>query len=305
MLVKKRFENQVVIITGASSGIGRATALAFAKEGAITVLASRSRDPLEKVAEEIKGFNAQVRVMPTDVSSREQVDALVQSVIKEFGKVDILINNAGSSAVGAIDSKKFVEDARHLLEVDYFGKVYCAQAVLPSMLKQGQGAIVNLSSVVGRKAFPNFAAYSSAMHAVSAFSDALRQELRHSGISVAAIHPALTQTAFFEGTDPTEIPAAFSKMTPVSARTVAQKILKAVHKKQPRVIIPWQPRLLILSEAISATFGDLMVRLLQSSVFMRMIGMYNGRVYTLGKAHEQNGLINDNCTTNNTMRKQQ
>jgi short-subunit dehydrogenase len=279
MTRKTRFDTQVVIITGASSGIGRATALAFAREGTTTVLASRSREKLEEVAEEIHRFNPRVRVLPTDVSSQEQVEAMVHAVATEFGKIDVLVNNAGSAAVGAVDGDRFVEDARHLLDVDFFGKVFCTRAVLPIMRRQGHGAIVNLSSVVGRKAFPRFAAYSAAMHAIAAFSDALRQELRGTGISVSTIHPALTQTAFFEGVDPADIPAPFRRMTPISAEAVARKILKAVVKKLPRVIIPWQPRLLLMGDALSAGFGDRMVRMLQNPVFMALIGMYRGRVY--------------------------
>lgn len=288
-----KFNNQVVIITGASSGIGRATALAFAREGAVIILASRSREKLQRVADEINHYNTlvRVRVIPTDVSSQEQVEAMVQTVITEFGKVDILINNAGSGVVGAVDSDQFVEGARQVLEVDFFGQVFCTRAVLPFMRKHGHGAIVNMSSVVGRKAFPNFAAFSATMHGITAFSDALRQELRGTGIGVTTVHPALTKSAFFDGFNSADIPAPFRKMAPVSAETVARKILKAVDKRHARVVIPWQPRLLILSDALSARLGDLMVRLLQNSVFMRLIGMYQRSDYPLGSDGEK-GLSN-------------
>lgn len=281
---KNRFINQIVIVTGASSGIGRATALAFAREGAVIVLASRSREKLQRVADEIKHYNAQVKVcvIPTDVSSQVQVESLVQAVIAEFGRVDILISNAGSGVVGPVECEQFIDDARQVLEVDYFGQVYCTRAVLPIMRTQGHGAIVNMSSVVGRKAFANFAALSATLHAVTAFSDALRQELRGTAIGVTTVHPALTQSAFFDAFNTTDIPAPFRKMLPVAAETVAQKILNAVSKKQARVIVPWQPRLLLLSDALSARLGDLMVRLLQNSFFMRLIGMYQGRGYSLG-----------------------
>ncbi len=274
-----KFANKVVIVTGASSGIGRATALAFAREGATTILASRSLEKLEKVAEEIRRFNPHVRVYQTDVSSQEQVDKMVINVIAEFKKVDILINNAGGSKVGPVEQHGYVDDVRELFETDFYGKIFCALAVLPIMRRQGFGAIVNLSSVVGRKAFPRFSAYSAAMHAIAAFSDALRQEMKGTGISISTIHPALTQTALLEGVKPVDIPAPFRKMTPVTAEQVAAKILKAVLKRQARVIIPWQPRFLILGEALSPWLGDLVVRLLQNQVFITLIGMYRGRVY--------------------------
>lgn len=182
MFKNKSCTNKVVIITGASSGIGRAASMEFAKRGASVVLVARSQDKLDQVAKEIEPWQVPILVVPTDVASREQVEAMTQAVEKAFGRIDILINNAGGGAVGTVEDSRFVDQARELLEVDFFGKVYCTQAVLPIMRRQSEGAIVNLSSVVGRKAFPGFGAYSSAMHAVSAFSDALRQELYGSGI---------------------------------------------------------------------------------------------------------------------------
>ncbi len=276
-----KFVDQVVVITGASSGIGKETALAFAQEGAITILSSRSQDKLDKVAAECLKYQPQVRVIPADVSSQAQVQNLFDQVVNEFGRVDILINNAGSAASGNIENQNFVNDARELFEIDYLGKVYCAQAVLPFMRRQGKGFIVNLSSVVGRKAFPGFAAYSTAMHTVSAFSDVLRQELTGSWIKVATIHPALTQTHFFDGFKEAEIPLSFRYMTPLTAKTVANVILKTILKKKPRAIMPWQPNLVIIGDSLSAALGDQVVRLLKSRFFMTLIGMYRGSTYQI------------------------
>ena len=271
---KQLFAGRVTIVTGASSGIGRATALKFARQGATTILAARSRNKLDRLAEEIASFGAPVRVIPTDVASKEQVDAMTQAVEKEFGRIDILINNAGGGAVGTVEDSQFADQTRELLEVDFFGKVYCCQAVLPIMRRQGQGAIVNLSSVVGRKAFPRFGAYSSSMHAVSAFSDALRQELHGSGIRVTTVYPALTQTDFFSRFPKARMPVQFSHMKPLAPETVAQAIVRAVRKGSPRVILPWQPPLMLLGDTVSARFGDWFVRMLDKGWFMRLIWMY-------------------------------
>lgn len=271
---KQKYTDKVVIVTGASSGIGRATALAFSREGATTILAARSQEKLNQVAGEIGRIGGSARVIQTDVSDRQQVEKLVERVVAEFGRIDVLINNAGGGAVGAVEAKRFIDDARHLLEVDFFGKIYCSQAVLPIMRRQGSGSIVNLSSVVGRKAFPHFGAYSASMHAVAAFSDALRQELSGVGIHVTTVHPALTETALFKGVEAAEIPAPFRYMKPQTPEAVARQIVKAVGRHSPRIIIPWQPRMLLLSDALSAWIGDLMVRLLAKPWFMGLIGMY-------------------------------
>lgn len=269
------FEHQVVIITGASSGIGRATAIRFAQSGATVVLTARNEPPLRETEQAIKAFGGKTLVLTADVSIPEQVQSLIHTVIDTFGRIDILINNAGGGAVGTVENPHFIDDSRHLLEVDYFGKIYACRAALPIMHKQGIGTIVNLSSVVGRKAFPKFGAYSASMHAVAAFSDTLRQELHHSGIHVCSVHPALTRTAFFQDIRPAERPAQFQFMRQVTPELVANKIIKAVKKKTGRVIIPWQPYSLLLTDIVSVRLGDLMVRLLAKPLFMRLIAMYH------------------------------
>lgn len=282
---RARFTNKVVIITGASSGIGRATALAFAREGAITILASRSLGNLQKVAGKIRNFNPNVSVVATDVSLQNSVRNMVEKVMSEYGRVDILFNNAGRAFVGPVNHEKFVEDTKKMIEVDFFGTVYCTKEVLPIMKKQGSGHIINMSSVVGRKAFPHFGGYSASMHAISGFTDSLRQELHGSGIDVSIIHPALTQTPLLEHVNPEEMPPPFKRFTPISAESVAEAVLKGVDKKQARIIIPFQPKMLLLADAISPRLGDLIVRLMPNRVFASLIGIYSGKVYEHNKSY--------------------
>jgi NAD(P)-dependent dehydrogenase (short-subunit alcohol dehydrogenase family) len=289
MARRSSLDGKVAIITGASSGIGRASALAFARGGATTVLASRSAEKLGRVAEEIRGFNPQVLVLPTDVSVREQVQHLVDRTVEEFERIDILFNNAGSAYVGPLDDGRFVDDLNNMLAVSFYGCVYGAQAVLPVMKRQGTGHIINMSSVVGRKAFPHFGGYSITMHAISAFTDALRQELRGTGIAVTCVHPALTQTAMLDEVDPADMPPPFRAMTPRTPEFVAAGIVNAVSKQQPRVVMPAPPHMLLLGDALSPHIGDLIVRLLSKPLFSYLVGMYRGRVYEHHPARRDDG----------------
>jgi NADP-dependent 3-hydroxy acid dehydrogenase YdfG len=279
MASKSRFDGKTIIVTGASSGIGRASALAFAREGATTVLASRSEDKLERVANEIRSFNPRVLAVPTDVSVREQIQHLIDMTVRKYGQIDILFNNTGNAYVGPIEEGRFADDLNKMLAISFCGVVYGAQAVLPIMKRKGAGHIVNMSSVVGRKAFPHFGGYSIAMHAISAFSDALRQELHGTGIAVTALHPALTQTAMLDEVNPADMPPPFRAMTPRTPEFVAAGILNAVYKRQARAVLPAPPRMLLLGDALSPHIGDLIVRLLPKPVFSYLIGMYLGRVY--------------------------
>jgi NADP-dependent 3-hydroxy acid dehydrogenase YdfG len=279
MARKSSFDGKVAIITGASSGIGRASALAFAREGATIVLASRSEEKLASVAEDIRRFNAQVLVVPTDVSVPEQVQHLVDRTVEEFERIDILFNNAGNAYVGPIDAGRFVDHLNNMLAVSLYGALSATQAVLPIMKRQGTGHIINMSSVVGRKAFPHFGGYSITMHAISAFTDALRQELRGTGIAVTTVHPALTQTAMLDDVNPADMPPPFRAMTPRTPEFVAAGIVKAVSKQQPRVVLPAPPHMLLLGDALSPHIGDLIVRLLPKPLFSYLVGMYRGRVY--------------------------
>lgn len=279
MKVKKRFEGKVVVVTGASSGIGKYSAIEFAKEGADVALVSRSKDKLELVANEIREIGNEVLVVPADVSSEQQVNNAVENIVSNFGTIDILFNNAGSSEVGMVEDSNFVANARKLIEVDYFGTIYFTRAVLPIMKKSGSGHIMNMSSVVGRKGFPHFGAYSAAMHAITGFNSSLRQELRGSGINVSIIHPALTQTPLLEHVRSEDMPPPFRRFTPVAVNKVVKAVLDGIYYKKTRIIVPFQPKTVLLADAISPAVGDMIVRLLPNKIFAFILRTYKGKVY--------------------------
>jgi len=276
---KKRFEDKVVLITGASMGIGKATALDLSKEGAKIALVSRSKDKLDRVAAEIKQYGNDVIVIPTDVSLVAEVNNMVSQVISRFGRIDYLFNNAGSSYVGKVDQDDFIENVKKMFDVDYLGTVYTTRAVLPHMKKQGSGHIMNMSSVVGKKAFPRFGGYSSIMHAISGFTDALRQELRGTGINVSIIHPALTQTNLLNHVNPADMPPPFKSMTPIAVDKVSKSVIDGFYYNRSRLVVPYQPRFMFFWDLISPSIGDLIVRLLSNKHAASIIGTYRGSVY--------------------------
>lgn len=276
---KQRFQNKVVLITGASSGIGKATAIAFAREGAVAVLAARREETLRGVAEEIEGAGGNAFVAPVDVSSPDQVRRMVADVVVEYGRIDILFNNAGTSMVGRIDGEDFVDNTRKMFEVDYLGTVLVLKEVLPVMKRQRSGHVMNMSSVVGRKAFPGFGGYSSVMYALSGLTDALRQELRGTGINVSVIHPALTQTPLLSAVDRADMPPPFRNLTPIPVEDVAAAVLDGVHNNRLRTVVSLPAKMLLLADTISPKLGDLIVRLVENKLFGRLIGSYKGSVY--------------------------
>jgi len=163
---KKRFEGKVVLITGASTGIGKATAFDFVREVAKLALATRSKNKLDRVAEEIKRYTDEVLVVPTVVSKPDQVTEKVSEVINRFGRIDYLFDNAVSSNVRNVEEDDFIDNVKKKFEVDFLGTLYVTKSVLPYMSNQGSGHIMNMSSVVGKKAYPRFRGYSSLLHAM-------------------------------------------------------------------------------------------------------------------------------------------
>jgi len=273
------FKNKVVLVTGASRGIGKAVALAFARQGATLVLAARSSERLQAVHHEIRDLGGQAIWVPTDVTSTSDIDALLHVAMQRFGRIDVLVNNAGIGKVSAIEAAEFEEDLRSTLQASLFGAIHLTRQVLPIMRRQHSGAIVNMSSVMGRKAFARFGGYAIVMHGVSAFSDALRQELAGSNIQVSVIHPALTATDLLHEVDEAQMPPPFRHMTPLPPEHVAHAVLKAVRRGTPRVVLPRPAATLLLGEAVSPRIGDFLASALTRRPFARLVGMSRGRTY--------------------------
>ncbi len=223
-----RIAGHTAIVTGASSGIGREVARLLAAKSANVVLASRNPSRLEEVAIDLVHLPGRTLVVPTDVTDRLGVEALVRRTAEEFGAIDILVNNAGVGLFAPIATGS-LENMRRVFEVNFWGAVHCIQAAVPYMQSQQQGHIVNVSSVAGRFAPPYMGTYAATKHALRAISDALRNELAGSGIGVSTVYPGLTQTSFTEAlTQEVPIPHIPPVVRFVSPEAVAGRILSAI-----------------------------------------------------------------------------
>jgi dehydrogenase/reductase SDR family protein 7B len=186
------YKNKVVWITGASSGIGEALAYEFARHGARLVLSARRAEVLDDVCARCINTEQHL-VLPLDMTDSASMPRHVATVLKKFGQIDVLINNAGISQRSLIKDTPLAID-RRVMELDFFGPVALTKAVLPSMLTQGSGQLVAVSSIVGLVATPYRSAYAAAKHAIVGFYDALRAEVFDSGLSVSVIFPGFVRT---------------------------------------------------------------------------------------------------------------
>jgi NADP-dependent 3-hydroxy acid dehydrogenase YdfG len=241
--------DKVAIVTGASSGIGRATALALARQGACVALAARRESSLLELADEIKASGRKALVFPTDVTQREQVEAMVNGVLSQWGRVDILIANAGEYIQGSIIDLD-PADLQRSLNVNYFGGVYCIKAVLPHLLAQKSGQIVAVTSMDGKIGLPPDAPYVSAKFALTGFCEVLRQEVNAQGIAVTNVMPGRVDTVMIEHL---RFPWISAKISPES---VARSIIDAIRKRTPIVIVPPQAKLLYYVNVFAPKLSD-------------------------------------------------
>ena len=252
-------KDQVVIITGASSGIGEESALLFAKEGAKTVLADIRPEQLEETATDIQALGAQTIAVPTDVSQHDQVDHMVQAAVERFGRVDILINNAGYG-YGATIQQTTEEEFHALWETNVLSVLFGMQAVLPIMREQGSGHIISVASAAGKIAYPGLGAYSATKHAIVALTDSLRAEVADAGIYASVVLPIGTRTKFFQSARLAQGGSVGPHGPTQSAQHVAQKVVACAKRPTPEVL-PYKPlRIGIAIKSIAPSIMDVISR---------------------------------------------
>jgi short-subunit dehydrogenase len=228
------FTSKTVVITGASSGIGRAAALEFARRGADVVLAARRESELEKVAAECRTLGARCTAVVTDVTKRDECARLIESV----PRVDVLVNNAGFATFDAIESAK-PEDLEAMMQTNFFGTAWCSQAVLPQMLARRSGTIVNVASIAGIMGYARMGGYCATKFAMVGFSEALRDEVLGRGVRVALVCPGTTDTEFFVKAERGKMPGASRLILAVRPEQIARAIADAAADGRYRRILPF------------------------------------------------------------------
>ncbi|MFB5605896.1 MAG: SDR family NAD(P)-dependent oxidoreductase [Nitrosarchaeum sp.] len=229
------FNNKVVLVTGASSGIGKQTAIEFAKKGANIVLIARRKQKLEQLSDELKKFNISTLVCECDISDKLQVEKMSKIILEEFGSIDILINNAGFAIYGSV-SDLTIEEIESQMETNYFGMIYCIKYFLPFMLEKKSGHIVNVASVAASFGLPGIASYCASKFAMLGFSEGLKHELKGTGVGITVVSPIMVRTNFFDHPSFQKMPKYSS--TSLSDKTVAKAILRAANSPRLEIIVP-------------------------------------------------------------------
>ncbi len=241
-MTDKPYQGKAVVVTGASSGIGRALALRLADQGARIALAARDAQRLDALAEECRQRGGTAIAVPTDVTDEAQCKALIERTVAEFGRLDVLINNAGIGATGLLEELPDLTVFRQVMDVNFHGTVACTYYAVKH-LKQTQGRIVNISSLGGKSPLPYNTNYIASKHAVHGFSDSLRMELAQAGVSVTLICPYWVVTEFHErlmdkdGTPRGPQGRAIYSQKTMTADQCAAITLKAAAKRKREVLM--------------------------------------------------------------------
>ncbi|MDD5468209.1 MAG: SDR family NAD(P)-dependent oxidoreductase [Anaerolineales bacterium] len=254
-------QSPVVIITGASSGIGEATARLLGAHGYRLVLAARRQERLERLAEEIRGADGQAVGLATDVTRLEDIQRLVEHTMERFGQVDVLFNNAGFGRLDWLEHLDPVRDVARQVHVDLLGLIHTTQAVLPYMIARRNGHIINVASLAGHIAVPTYSVYAASKFGVRGFTDALRREMGVWGVHVSGVYPGSVATEF-------ELHTGARRKTGLrtpgwlrlSAEQVAGEILRLIRRPRRQVVLPRVMLLAVWLNALAPGVVDLAVR---------------------------------------------
>lgn len=232
-------ESPVVIITGASSGIGEKAALTLANAGYRVVLAARRADHLERLADRIRQQGGAALAIPLDLADVSQIIGLVDRVLGTYGRIDILVNNAGLARHLWLDQQDLEADIQTQIQVNLIGMIQLTRAVLPAMLEQGRGQIIHVSSVASFVGIPTYTMYNASKFGGRGFMASLRRELRGTGVVVSEIYPGAVDTDF--ALDP-EVNWKTRTVTPafalISPQAAADRILRVIRRKTQKTVIP-------------------------------------------------------------------
>ena len=234
-------QNNVVLITGASSGFGAEAARLFAREGCIVVLAARRMDRLTALAEEIHLAGGQAFAVPLDVTEQPQIDNAVQTVLDTYGRIDILLNNAGVGSLNWLEMLDPAADIDMQIDVNLRGVLQVTRAVLPSMLARRAGHIINMSSVAGLIAAPMYSIYAATKYGLRGFTDALRREVAPLGIHVSGIYPGPATTEFGQhsGDNPLKRNIKVPRWIYMTSEYVAHRTVYLARHPRRTLVIPW------------------------------------------------------------------
>lgn len=250
--MKNIFEHKVVIVTGASSGIGEATAREFAKKKCKVVLAARSEARLSRIVDDISTWNPDVFYVVTDVSIEEDCRLLIEKTVERFGGIDILVNNAGLS-MRALFPEVDTGVLHRLMDVNFWGTVYCTKYAIPFLVER-KGSLVGVSSVAGFHGLPGRTGYSASKFAMHGFLETIRIEYLRKGLHVMIIAPGFTSTEIrkhaltSDGSEQGDSPRNEEKLMPPEA--VAKWILKGIRKKKRNKLLTWEGKITALFQRI-------------------------------------------------------
>lgn len=231
-----RLQDKVVVITGASSGIGRATALKFARKGATVVVAARREEPLREVAEECERLAGRSLAVITDVTREREVETLARRTVETFGRIDVWVNNASVTLFSRFEEAP-PDDYRRVIETNLFGYIHGARAVLPYFREQGHGVLINNATVFAKVGAPYISAYVTSKFGIRGFSECLRTEVQGDGIEVCTVLPASIDTPLFQHAG-NFTGRAIQPLKPIySAEKVARAIVRCAVRPRPELIV--------------------------------------------------------------------
>ncbi len=257
----RKLRGSAVVITGATSGIGRETALRFARSGARVVAAGRRKERLLELVSEIESKGGEALAVQTDVAEQKQVERLIAKAVERFGRIDTLVNNAGVG-LAARFSEQSIEDFRRVMDVNFWGAVYACKAAVPHMRKQPLGGvIINVSSIMGKRGIPFETAYCASKFALAGFSEALRGELMSDKIDVSTVFPGAVETEIFETSANQvgmELPGYIPKFP---AREMARIIVQDARFPQPEIVMSLDAQVINLFNKVAPNLMDLAIGL--------------------------------------------